>query len=69
MRASAASPELRGQTGNGARSGPHYNLNIIASGTTRIPTWTRRAGTWSSWTSGLALGGWLEQHPRRRPGP
>src|SRR5437762_6419137 len=25
----AASPELRGQTGNGAPSGPHYNLNII----------------------------------------
>src|SRR5438309_8349701 len=25
----AASPELRGQTGNGAPSGPHFNLNII----------------------------------------
>jgi hypothetical protein len=41
----AASPELRGQTGNGAPGGPHYNLNIIGVSHDKNPNMNAGSGS------------------------
>ena len=40
----AAAPELPGQTGNGAPSGPHYNLNIIGVSHDKNPNMNASSG-------------------------
>ena len=40
----AASPELGGQTGNGAPGGPHYNLNIIGVSHDKNPNMNAGSG-------------------------
>src|SRR3989449_9027750 len=40
-----ASPQTQGQTGNGAPSGPHYNLNILGVAHDKTANMTGRSGT------------------------